>query len=101
MNIFQKIINNKEEYNIVYESANCIVINDIFPKAKFHFLVITKKNYINLQDFLNLSNQEEQNDFFNTIKTFLNKLSHAKVQFNCGKESGQEIMHLHAHIFGE
>jgi histidine triad (HIT) family protein len=96
--IFHKIINKEIEAEFLFENEGAIIINDKYPQAKYHYLIIPKKPYEDLKDFLNRAKQEEKNLFFDAIAHQLNKLESAKVQFNCGLDAGQEIMYLHAHI---
>ena len=99
MNIFQQIIENKIDF--VYENEYAVVIKDKFPQAKFHNLVLCKGNYAHLKEFLEKANNKEKLCFFEAIQSQLNHVSHAKVLFNIGAESGQEIFHLHAHIISD
>ena len=41
--IFEKIIDKELPANIIFEDDQCIVIEDISPKAPIHLLVIPKK----------------------------------------------------------
>lgn len=97
-NVFTKIINKEISSEIVFENDFVLVINDISPKAKIHWLVLSKGNYTDLKHFLNEASFEEQAAYFQCIKDLLNKLPYCNFQFNIGAESGQEIFHLHAHI---
>lgn len=97
-NIFTKIIKKEIISEVVFENLNVLVIKDIQPKAKVHLLVLPKGNYTDLVDFLNNASVDEKNAFFECIQFLLNKLPYANVQFNVGPKSGQEVLHLHAHI---
>jgi histidine triad (HIT) family protein len=50
MSIFTKIINREIPSDIVYEDSEIIVIKDINPKAKIHFLIIPKKEIATIND---------------------------------------------------
>lgn len=97
-NIFTEIVNKRIESDILFESEHTMVIVDKFKKNNTHWLVLPKKNYVDLTHFLNEATNIEILDFFDTMKFFLNKLSHCNVIFNIGKESNQAIFHMHAHI---
>lgn len=97
-NIFTKIINKELFVEFLQETDYTIVIKDKYPQADVHLLVLPKNNYSDLKDFLNNASSEEILDYFDIIKDQLNQLKHAKILFNNGKESGQEIFHLHCHI---
>ncbi|WP_342261734.1 HIT family protein [Alphaproteobacteria bacterium endosymbiont of Tiliacea citrago] len=100
-NIFTKIIKKAINSEVVFENEYVLVINDIAPKAKNHWLILPKNNYSDLKDFLNNASEDEQLAFFDCIKNFLNKVEYANVQFNIGEKAGQEVMHLHAHIISD
>lgn len=100
-NIFTKIIRKEISSEIVFENDSVLVLKDLYPQAKTHLLVLPKGCFIDLNDFLTNASDVEKWCFFDCINVFLKKLAFAKVQFNVGKEAGQEIMHLHAHILSE
>ena len=100
-NVFAKILRHEIPNKAVYED-NCVLsFYDIAPKAKIHVLVIPKGSYVDFQDLITHAPQDEINGFLNgilaTIKA-LNIESGYRLIFNTGKDSGQEVPHLHAHI---
>lgn len=97
-NIFTKIIKKEVPAEILFENEFVLVINDVAPRAKIHWLVLPKGNYTDLKHFLNEAPKEDQDAYYICIKEQLNKLNFANVQFNVGEGAGQEVMHLHAHI---
>jgi len=50
MSIFTKIIAREIPSDIIYENEDIIVIKDILPKAKTHFLIIPKKEIPTIND---------------------------------------------------
>ena len=51
--IFTKIISREIPSDIIFENDNIIVIRDINPKAKLHFLIIPKKEIFTINDLQN------------------------------------------------
>ena len=100
-NVFAKILRHEIPNATVYEDNFVLAFKDINPKAKIHVLVIPKGAYVDFQDLLDHASQEEINGFLNgilaTVKT-LNLPNGYRLVLNTGKDSGQEVPHLHAHI---
>lgn len=103
-NIFFKIINGDIPCDKVLESQYCLAFRDINPRAKVHILVIPKKAYINLNDFILYGKTDEKIDIFSTINKIVdieNILDEGyRVITNIGDNGHQEVQHLHFHILG-
>lgn len=100
-NIFAKILRKEVPAKVVYEDESVLAFHDISPDAKTHVLVIPKKEYIDFIDFTTHASPQEIATFFqavNKVATQTLGLSHFKLCFNTGKESGQAVFHVHAHI---
>lgn len=97
--IFCKIIEGKIPSDKVYEDDNILAFNDINPAAPIHVLVIPKKH---VENILMVDDKNIPNDIFEGIKKVADILNIEKSGFrvitNCGKDAGQEVMHLHFHI---
>lgn len=99
--IFCKIINGEIPSEKVYEDDKVIAFKDINPAAPIHILVIPKEH---VQDVLavNLENKEMISDIFLAINKIAKQLGIEEDGFriinNCGKDAGQEVMHLHFHL---
>ena len=99
--IFCKIIKGKVPSNKVYEDEYVYAFYDINPVAKIHILVIPKKHINSLAEL-----SEEDEKYVWSIHKAINKIAKDKgfdksgyrVIVNCGKDAGQEVMHLHYHI---
>ncbi len=100
--IFGKIISGKIPSKKVYEDDNVLAFHDINPAAEVHFLIIPKKFIATLADVTVedtallgkmlalvpvLARQEGLTDGFRTA-------------INTGRQGGQEVYHLHIHVFG-
>lgn len=103
-NVFAKILRGEIPCKKIYENEDVLAFYDINPKAKIHALVITKGMYTDFQDFMEHSSDKEISDFFRSILTVVNLLGLKeegyRLVMNTGKNSGQEVPHLHAHILG-
>ena len=81
--------------------------HDINPQKKIHALVIPKGKYINLDDFSDKASTEEIVGLLKGINIVAKKL---KISVDTGKgyralvnisdHGGQEVPHLHFHLFG-
>jgi histidine triad (HIT) family protein len=96
--IFCKIINQKIPADLIYKSKSFIVIKDLYPKAKIHLLIIPKKHMV----FDDLTENQAQiiAESFQIAKkiTKMLKIKNGfRLVINNGKNSGQEIEHLHIH----
>ncbi len=100
-NVFAKILRHEIPSATVYEDEFVLAFNDINPKAKIHVLVIPKGAYVDFQDLLDHATQPEIDGFLKgilaTVRT-LNLANGYRLVLNTGKDSGQEVPHLHAHI---
>lgn len=97
--IFCKIINKTVSSDLVYDDKDFIVIKDINPKAKYHFLIIPKHHFSSLQECKD-SNIELLGRMLliqNHLKDKFS-LSSYKTEINSGELAGQEVMHLHIHF---
>lgn len=99
--IFCKIIKGEIPSTKVYEDDNVLAFKDINPAAPIHILVVPKQHIENVLE-INEENKKILEDVFLAINKIAKKLGIDKDGFrvitNCGKDSGQEVMHLHFHI---
>ena len=96
--IFCKIVSKEIPTKILVETESCIGFLDAFPLAKGHVLIIPKKHYEKLQDLPTNINTE----VFSTVHSLISKVDTLTgatlVAVHNGKESGQEIPHVHVHL---
>ena len=99
--IFCKIVNGEIPSKKVYEDDNFIGILDINPEMEGHTLVIPKKHFKTLLDMPS-SLGNEYLDAIKKVSLDLIKKEKAEgfnVTFNINRLAGQEVDHVHAHIF--
>ena len=106
-NIFAKILRGEIPCNKIYEDDFVLSFNDINPQKKIHALVIPKGKYVDLDDFSLNASPEEMVGLFKGINIVAKKLGLStevgkgyRALTNIGDNGGQEVPHLHFHLFG-
>ena len=102
-NIFAKILRKEIPCKKVYENDHVLAFHDINPQKKVHVLVIPKGEYVDLDDFNSKASDKEIVELNKAI-TYVSNLIGAKDKgyralTNIGGDGGQEVPHLHFHIF--
>ena len=103
-NIFAKILRGEIPCKTVYENDYVLAFHDINPQKKIHVLVIPKGKYVDLDDFNNKASDKEIIELNKAITHVSNNLLGIKdngyrMLTNIGSDGGQEVPHLHFHIF--
>ena len=102
-NIFAKILRGEIPANTIYEDEYALAFHDIAPQAPQHILVIPKGAYVSWDDFSARGSDAE-------IAGFVRAVGHVardagmvaegyRLLANVGVHSGQEVPHLHVHLF--
>ena len=106
-NIFAKILRGEIPCKKIYEDEYVLSFYDINPQKKIHALVIPKGKYIDLDDFCKNASPNEMVGMFKGIEEVAKKLGISNDQdkgyralTNIGSDGGQEVPHLHFHLFG-
>jgi len=103
-NIFARILRGELPCSKVYEDEHVLAFNDIHPLAPTHVLVIPKGAYVSWDDFSRKAADEEIAAFVRAVGRIAREAGLVepgyRVLANVGPNSGQEVPHLHAHIFG-
>ena len=101
-NIFAKILKGDIPCESVFEDDHVLSFKDINPQAKLHILIIPKKKFIDIADFLENADPEYQSSFWYSVNKIINKLKLTKKGFQLkshkGKDGGQEVFHFHLHL---
>ncbi|NOW47138.1 diadenosine tetraphosphate (Ap4A) HIT family hydrolase [Novosphingobium sp. SG751A] len=103
-NIFARILRGEIPAKKVYEDDFALAFHDIAPQAPVHVLVIPKGAYVSWDDFSAHAPAEE-------IAGFIRAVGHVareqglvapgyRLLANVGMDGGQEVPHLHVHLFG-
>ena len=107
-NIFAKILRGEIPCKKIYEDKHVLAFHDVNPQKKIHALVIPKGEYVNLDDFSSNATEKEIVGLIKGIGEVAKKLGVSEAVkgggyrslVNVGANGGQEVPHLHFHIFG-
>ena len=106
-NIFSKILRGEIPCKKIYEDEFVLSFHDINPQKKIHALVIPKGKYVDLDDFSSNAKTEEIIGLIKGITIVAKKLGISvdtgngyRALVNISEHGGQEVPHLHFHLFG-
>ena len=106
-NIFAKILRGEIPCKKIYEDEFVLSFYDVNPQKKIHALVIPKGKYIDLDDFNSKASEREIVALIKGISNVADKLGISKSKgngyrtlANISENGGQEVPHLHFHLFG-
>ena len=103
-NIFAAILRGEVPAKTVLETAHSLAFHDINPLAPIHVLVIPKGAYVSWDDFAATASDAEIADFTRAIGMVVAQVGADaqgyRLLSNVGKRGGQEVPHLHVHLFG-
>ena len=103
-NVFARILRGELPARKVYEDEWALAFHDLHPRAPTHILVLPKEAYVSWDDFSARATAEE-------IAGFVRAVGHVareqglvapgyRLLANIGGHGGQEVAHLHVHLFG-
>ncbi len=103
-NIFALILRGEIPCDKVYEDDHVLAFRDINPQTAVHILVIPKGAYVSMDDF----SAEASDAEIVALNRAVGKIARDeglvetgyRILVNNGVASGQEVPHLHIHIFG-
>lgn len=101
--IFCKIVKREIPSDIIYEDEEVVAFRDINPKAPVHILIIPKEHIPTLFDI-----REEDSSLIGHLHIVASRIakdegleeSGFRVVFNCKRDAGQEVFHIHLHLLG-
>jgi diadenosine tetraphosphate (Ap4A) HIT family hydrolase len=103
-NIFARILRGEIPSSKVYEDQHVLAFHDINPLSPTHVLVIPKGRYVSWDDFAAKASDEEIGAFVRAVGKIARDSGLVgdgyRLLANVGRDSGQEVPHLHVHIFG-
>ena len=106
-NIFAKILRKEIPCKKIFENNHVLSFHDINPQKKIHALVIPKGEYVNLDDF-NIRASDQEIVALSKAITEVSKILGISANNGMGYRAltnlddhgGQEVPHLHFHLFG-
>ena len=106
-NIFAKILRGEIPCKKIYEDDYVLSFHDINPQKKIHALVIPKGKYTDLDDFSEKASSDQMVGLLKGINIVAKKLGISvnngkgyRTLTNVSEHGGQEVPHLHFHLFG-
>ena len=101
-NIFAKILSGEIPCKKFFEDDHVLSFKDINPQAKLHILIIPKKKFIDIADFLENADNDYQSSFWSSVNKIIKNLGLKDKGFQLkthkGKDGGQEVFHFHLHL---
>lgn len=103
-NVFAKILRGEIPCKKVYEDEWALAFHDINPLAPVHILVVPKGPYVSWDDFAGKASDSEIAGFVRAVGKVARDqqlvVQGYRLLANTGKRAGQEVPHLHVHVFG-
>jgi diadenosine tetraphosphate (Ap4A) HIT family hydrolase len=103
-NIFARILREEIPCKKVYEDEWALAFHDIAPQAAVHILIVPKGDYVSWDDFSSKAPDEEIAGFIRAVGNVARQQGLVEPGYrllaNVGAHGGQEVPHLHVHIFG-
>ncbi len=99
--IFCKIVAGSIPSKKIYEDDDVVAFHDIHPIAPVHFLIVPKLHIESLA-----SCEESHQTLLGKMLLLAPKLAAEqglkgfRTMINTGREGGQEVFHIHIHVFG-
>src|SRR5579862_6602445 len=102
-NIFAKILRGEIPSSAVYEDDWAFAFHDINPQMPVHILVVPKGAYVSWDDFSARAAPDEIAGFVRAVGHVAREAGLVELGYrllaNTGPHGGQEVPHLHVHIF--
>jgi diadenosine tetraphosphate (Ap4A) HIT family hydrolase len=103
-NIFARILRGEIPSKTIYEDEHALAFQDINPLSPTHVLVIPRGAYVSWDDFSATASDEEIAGFVRAVGKVARDSGLVEPGYrllaNAGMNAGQEVPHLHVHIFG-
>ncbi|WP_425228518.1 histidine triad nucleotide-binding protein [Sphingomonas sp.] len=103
-NIFARILRDEIPSTRVYEDEWAVAFHDIAPQAATHILIIPRGAYVSWDDFSARASAAEIAGFVRAVGAVARAqglvVPGYRLLANTGQHGGQEVPHLHVHLFG-
>ncbi len=100
--VFCKIVKHQIPSKKVYEDDDLIAFHDIHPIARVHLLIVPREHIDSLERCTSV-----HQSLLGKMLLLAPKLAKEhgldngfRTMINTGREGGQEVFHLHVHVFG-
>ena len=98
--LFCRIVAGKLPATVVYEDDDVMAINDVFPRAPFHVLVVPRKHIAKLSD---LDDEPLGGRLLQVVRKVARQGGvgdNFRLVVNNGDHAGQSVWHMHLHVLG-
>jgi len=99
--LFCRIIAGEIPGKFIYQDDEVVAISDINPQAPLHALIIPRRHIATLND-LTPADDALVGSLFRTAAALAKQHGYAergyRTVFNCNKEAGQTVFHIHLHL---
>jgi histidine triad (HIT) family protein len=103
MTLFEKIANHEITATILHEDDEVVAFRDISPQAPQHIIIIPRKPIPSIND-MTANDAELVGKLVLVAKQLAAQQGIAdsgyRLVFNCGKDAGQSVDHIHLHLLG-
>ena len=103
-NIFARILRGEVPCSKVFEDEHVLAFDDINPLSPHHVLVIPKGAYVSWDDFSERASDSEIAAYVRAVGRIARDAGLVapgyRLLTNVGGHGGQEVPHLHVHLFG-
>jgi histidine triad (HIT) family protein len=103
-NVFARILRGELPCKRVFEDEHALAFHDLNPLAPVHILVVPKGEYVSWDDFSARASAEEIAGFVRAVGQVARDQGLVapgyRLLANVGANGGQEVPHLHVHLFG-
>ncbi|MGD8835976.1 MAG: HIT domain-containing protein [Desulfobacteraceae bacterium] len=100
--IFSKIISGEIPADIIYQDDQVTAFRDIEPQAPIHILIVPSKEIPTVND-IRIDDEPLVGHMFTVAQQIALREGFAedgyRLLVNCNKNGGQEVFHLHMHLF--
>ncbi len=98
--LFCRIIGGKIPAKVVYEDDDVVAIDDVYPRAPFHVLVLPRAHVATLSD---LDDERLSAHLLQAVRRVAKQGGvgdNFRLVVNNGDHAGQSVWHLHLHVLG-
>jgi histidine triad (HIT) family protein len=98
--LFCRIVAGKLPATVVYEDDDVMAINDVFPRAPFHVLVVPRRHVATLAE---LDDEPLGGRLLQAVRRVALQGGvgdNFRLVVNNGDRAGQSVLHLHLHVLG-
>jgi histidine triad (HIT) family protein len=101
--LFCKVIAKEIPGQIVHEDDELVAFRDINPQAPLHVLIVPRRHIATLND-LAPADDGLVGSMFRRAAVLAKEHGYAdrgyRTVFNCNREAGQSVFHIHLHVLG-